>query len=155
MIPPKLAAWSRLLVVGNYYLAATLLLIAGILKLLNPEVSELLQTLYEQKILGFDTILVVSRRLPWLEILVGGIALSGWNFRWLARIMALLYLIFTVFITYASQGYLLLPIDCGCFGTGEGTPAYLLILRNTIITLLLLLINKRLGLWTIWGRRKR
>ncbi|HIJ78761.1 MAG: hypothetical protein OEY01_06510 [Desulfobulbaceae bacterium] len=138
MIPPKLAAWSRLLVVGNYYLAATLLLIAGILKLLNPEVSELLQTLYEQKILGFDTILVVSRRLPWLEILVGGIALSGWNFRWLARIMALLYLIFTVFITYASQGYLLLPIDCGCFGTGEGTPAYLLILRNTIITLLLL-----------------
>ena len=143
---------GRLLIVCNYYLAAILLLIAGFFKLLTPEISELLQTLYEQKILNFYTIITISHIHPWLEILLAAIALSGWQFQWFARIMALLYLAFTVLIATATQGYLLLPIDCGCFGNGDGTPAYLLILRNSLISILLLFMGQSLKSWTIWGR---
>ena len=152
MMKLRLADLVRLLIVLNYYLAAILLLIAGIFKLLTPEVSELLQTLYEQNNLTFSTIIIISRSLPWLEIFLAAIALSGWQYQWLARIMALLYLAFTVLIATASQGYLLLPIDCGCFGNGEGTPAYLLLLRNSTISILLLFMGHSLKSWTIWGR---
>ena len=145
----RFADLGRLLIYGNYYLAATLLLVAGVLKLLSPEVSELLQILYEQKIFHFSFILIISQTHPWLEIILATIALSGWQARWLAKIMALLYITFTVLIIIASKGYLFLPIDCGCFGNGEGTPAYQLILRNSIISVLLLFIDDSFRAWTI------
>ena len=148
----QLGTIGRMLVVANYHLAAALLLVAGIFKTDLVEVSELLMTLYELGVLTFDTIIFLSRVQPWFEIILGAIALSGWQAVGIARAMAALYIAFAVLIAIASQGFLLLPIDCGCFGEGEGTPVYLLLLRNGLIAALLMLMSPRHARWTLWQK---
>ncbi len=66
---------------------------------------------------------------------VGLHALIGWRAEWTARGITLLYLLCSVIIYYVSEGYLTLPIDCGCFGEGEGTPVYFLLLRNITLAM--------------------
>ena len=51
--------WQRLLI-ADFYLAALLLLIAGVLKSMRPGVSELLESLLEQGILSLSLILTLS-----------------------------------------------------------------------------------------------
>lgn len=131
----------RWLIIFNYYLASMMLLIAGTMKAVNPAVGDLLLGFYERNLLNFSTVLVIARWQPWSEIILGAVALSGWQMVWSARLMAALYLAFFLLIAVASQGYLLLPVDCGCFGNGGGTPVYLLLGRNAAIAILLFGIN--------------
>jgi hypothetical protein len=148
-LPTPKTCW-RFVVIGNYYLAALMLVVAGWFKAAAPQVSDLLLTLYEIDFLAFQTIITISRWQPWLEIGLGTVALSGAAMLWSARLMAALYLFFFVLILVASQGYLLLPVDCGCFAEDNATPAYLLLIRNGIIALLLLLLrpsHTRAALW--------
>ncbi|MGV1098468.1 MauE/DoxX family redox-associated membrane protein [Thiovibrio sp. JS02] len=152
------ATCRRLLVLGNYYLAALMLLVAGIMKAVAPGVSDLLQALYESGFLSFPAIITISRWQPWLEISLGAVALSGVVMIWSARLMAALYLLFFALILVAARGYLFLPIDCGCFGQGEGTPAYLLLARNAGMAMLLLLVNachENAALWPRLPRQSR
>jgi hypothetical protein len=121
------------LVIIDYYLAAFLLLAAGISKVRSSEVSELLLTIFEQGLVDFSTIIFISRWQPWFEIALAALALTAWRPDRFAKAMAILYLFFSFLILYAAQGLLALPIDCGCFAEGEGTPAYLLLLRNITI----------------------
>lgn len=131
-----------IILVVNYYLAALLILVAGFIKVFEPGVAGILNTLYERGLLEFEVILTISRVQPWLEIVMGLLALSGWRSLWFARIMAGVYIFFALLILYVSDGYLALPIDCGCFGEGEKVPVYLLLLRNGLIAALLLIYRK-------------
>ena len=140
------------IVVLNYYLASILLLVAGFIKIVNPAVSDLLQTISELEILNFELILAISRIQPWLEIVVGIIAIFGWRPELIAKGMACVYLFFSGLILYVSQGYLLLPIDCGCFGEGDGVPAYLLLIRNITIAILLLFFTRAYRKWAFFYR---
>ena len=133
--------WWRLFVAADYYLAALLLLVAGCLKLRQPEVSELLQTLLEQELFPLSLILFAARWQAWFEIALALVVLSGWQSRWCARGLALLYLFFAMLIAVAADGYWLAPIDCGCFGSGGTTPAYLLLLRNIFLALPLFFVK--------------
>lgn len=140
----------RTTIIANYYLAALLLIIAGILKTIHPAVSDLLQALFEQGLLSFDAVLTVSRFQPGAEIMVGLLAVSGWRAEWSAKFLAAVYLFFTLLILYASQGYLTLPIDCGCFGGEHETPVYLLLLRNSLIAALLVFFDISHRRWTLF-----
>ena len=140
----------QLLVTFDYYLAALLLLIAGIIKTQTDGISGLMETLVERGDLTVDTMIMIARYQPWLEIAVGLYALVGWRAEWTARGMALLYLFFSVVIYYVSEGYLTLPIDCGCFGEGEGTPVYLLLLRNLSIAVPLFFFKPSYRRWTLF-----
>ncbi|MBU0679853.1 MAG: hypothetical protein KKD73_00370 [Proteobacteria bacterium] len=132
--------WQQILIVADYYLAALLLLIASLVKLwTTPEPNELLQALYELNFLPFSAVLFLERWQAPLELLLACAALYGWQAEKLAWLLATLYLLFTGALALASQGYLLLPIDCGCFGNSNGgNPALLLITRNALIALPLL-----------------
>lgn len=151
---------SRLILtvlVLDYYLAAILLLIAGILKARDPGISDLLQTLYEQDILSFQCIIFIDRYQHWPELLLVFLVFIGWRARFMACLTGGVYLAFSGLILYASEGYLFFPIDCGCFGTGEGIPAYLLLLRNMLIAFPLFFFSKscsRFTLWATWKRKK-
>ena len=123
----------RLLVVVDFYIAAGLLLVAGVLKVMRPGISELLENFLEQGIFPLSLVLFLARWQSWMEIVFALVALSGWQARWCARGLAALYLLFAVLIAVAADGYWLSPIDCGCFGSGARTPAYLLLLRNVLI----------------------
>ncbi len=146
-------ALSDATIIGVYYLAAAMLVVAGGIKLFQPGVSELLDALYEQGHLGLDTIVRISRWQPWLEILLGTWALFGIHLEKTALALAALYFFFIAAILTASQGYLFLPIDCGCFGESEGgSPVIFLILRNTGIALPLFFIRKRHRKWSLFHR---
>ena len=134
---PRGRVWQRL-IVADFYLAALLLLIAGVAKAMRPGVSELLENLLEQGLLSLPLTLFVARWQAGFEIIFAMVALSGWRFQWCARGLAVLYLLFAVLIALAADGYWFAPIDCGCFATGAQTPAYLLLLRNILIAFPLL-----------------
>lgn len=138
-----------LLVLADYHLAALLLLTAAVFKLREPGIGELLEALHEQGMLNLDMVILLVRWLPWLEILLGLWAVSGIHLEISATVMGVLYLLFTAAILAASGGHLLLPIDCGCFGTSESWPALVLVLRNTALALPLFLAGKRHRQWSI------
>jgi len=140
--PERFRKLFSVLIDLNYYVAALLLLVAGGLKFFEPGVGELLNTLYERELLSFGKILIISRVQPWLEVGLGIFALSGWRNLWAARILASVYLFFALLVLYVSDGYLLLPIDCGCFGEGHESPVYLILLRNGGLALLLLFYGR-------------
>ena len=151
------AQWKKIiqvLVTFDYYLAALLLLIAGIIKTQTDGISGLMETLVERGDLTVDTMILIARYQPWVEIIVGLYALIGWRAEWTARGMALLYLFFSVVIYYVSEGYLTLPIDCGCFGESEGTPVYLLLLRNCSLAFPLFFFTSQYRRWTLFYRLK-
>lgn len=135
----------RFLLVADYYLAALLLVWAGVVKLRSPGVGDLLESLLEQEILSVDQLIFIARWYPPLEIILGATALLGVRAGVFARVIGSLYLFFTLLLLYVSQGYLLLPIDCGCFGAGDTTPVFLLILRNLAIALPLFFLPRSLG----------
>ncbi|PLX49175.1 MAG: hypothetical protein C0613_08615 [Desulfobulbaceae bacterium] len=147
-------AWYERLLVADYYLAALLLLVAGLLKVWNkPELSELLLSLYELEILPFQVVLAIDRWQVPVELIIGTIALYGWQARKMAWLLAAIYLLFSGAIALASQGYLLLPIYCGCFGAGDAaTPALVLILRNVMIAVPLLFFSRHLQHYTLCQR---
>ena len=142
---------STIILVVNYYLAALLLVVAGLIKVFEPGVAGILNTLYEREVLQFEALLTISRVQPWLEIFMGLLALSGWRSLWFARILAGMYIFFALLILYVSDGYLTLPIDCGCFGEGEKVPVYLLLLRNGLIATLLLIYRKPARRFFVFG----
>ncbi|MFC1513050.1 MauE/DoxX family redox-associated membrane protein [Thermodesulfobacteriota bacterium] len=149
--------WWKWLVTADFYLASLLLLIAGLLKVKHPDVSELLQNLLDQDVFPLALILFAARWQAWFEIVMALVALSGWRPLWCARGLAFLYLFFAALIAVAADGYWLEPIDCGCFGSGvHATPAYLLILRNIFIALPLLFAGKEMtGSFLIRWRARR
>ncbi|MCB2183289.1 MAG: hypothetical protein KQH63_14745 [Desulfobulbaceae bacterium] len=111
----------------------------------NPGVGDVLEGLLEHDVLNIDQLIFISRWFPPLEIMLAIFALTGIFAALFSRFMALLYLFFAVLILYVSEGFLLLPIDCGCFGEGNQTPAYLLIMRNVFIALPLIFFPKPVG----------
>lgn len=125
----------RLLIIADYYLAALLLVWAGVSKITSPGVGDLLESLLDQKMITIGQLVFISRWYPPLEIVLGLTALAGIKATFFARLTGLLYLFFTLPLIMAAEGYLLLPVDCGCFGEGNPTPVYLLILRNLLIAL--------------------
>ena len=62
-------------------------------------------------------VVAVARTLPWLELALGLLLVSGYGLRYVAAAAsALLLLFFGVMLRSYFQG---LGIDCGCFGIGE------------------------------------
>jgi putative oxidoreductase len=62
-------------------------------------------------------VIILARGLPWVELVLGVLLLTGYKFRWVAAAATTLLLaFFAVMLRAHLQG---LGIDCGCFGFGE------------------------------------
>lgn len=60
---------------------------------------------------------LLARILPWVELALGVLLVTGYKFRWAAAAAStLLAVFFAVMLRAHLQG---LGIDCGCFGLGE------------------------------------
>jgi uncharacterized membrane protein YphA (DoxX/SURF4 family) len=69
------------------------------------------------EILPMWAVTVVARTLPWFEIAIGGVLISGYFFRTSSTIIsALLAVFFTLIVRAYVQGK---EINCGCFGGNE------------------------------------
>jgi uncharacterized membrane protein YphA (DoxX/SURF4 family) len=79
----------------------------------------------------------LARTLPWFELLLGLVLISGFALRWTSIAGASLLGVFFVImaISYARG----LQIDCGCFGPGEALGPRTLLRDGTLVTLAIVL----------------
>jgi uncharacterized membrane protein YphA (DoxX/SURF4 family) len=73
------------------------------------------------QILPAWAVLTVARTLPWVELLVGGLLITGIWSKYAASAATGLLLVFYVAMWRAFSGAA--GIDCGCFGIGEALSA--------------------------------
>jgi uncharacterized membrane protein YphA (DoxX/SURF4 family) len=94
------------------------LLVAGVLKAADPQASAAAVRAYELLPAGPAT--VVGWGLPFAEIALGLLLLTGLGTRVVAATAALLLVVFMAAV--ASAALRGLSIDCGCFGAGGPVP---------------------------------
>lgn len=89
------------------------------------------------KILPEWAVLVVARWLPWFELALGVVLISGLALRYASVAAAgLLGVFFTLMIVSYARG---LTIDCGCFGPGEALGPKTLLRDGTLLSLAIVL----------------
>lgn len=111
-----------------------LFLYAGFTKLYPPEHRYLFEiALSSYRILPVAAVIALAATLPWLEILLGGLLISGWKLRYTASFTSLLLLAFISVMT--STYFRGIEADCGCFGFGEPLTGTTL-LRDSVLLLL-------------------
>jgi len=89
------------------------------------------------KILPEWAVLVVARSLPWFELALGLVLISGLALRHASvGAAALLGVFFTLMMVSYARG---LTIDCGCFGPGEVLGPKTLLRDGTLLSLAIVL----------------
>jgi uncharacterized membrane protein YphA (DoxX/SURF4 family) len=82
-------------------------------------------------------VLFVARTLPWFELALGVVLITGLALRYAAMAAAgLLGVFFTLMIVSFARG---LTIDCGCFGPGEALGPKTLLRDGTLLLLAIVL----------------
>ena len=62
-------------------------------------------------------VLALARTLPWLELAIGLLLISGWKLKYISLVATLILAgFFSVMLLSYARGA---GIDCGCFGVGE------------------------------------
>ena len=106
-VAPWISTAARLILGG-------VLLVAGALKVVDPQASVAAVRAYELLPTGLET--VVGWGLPFVEVALGLLLLTGLGTRPAAAAAGLLMLVFIAGVaSAAARG---LSIDCGCFGGG-------------------------------------
>jgi uncharacterized membrane protein YphA (DoxX/SURF4 family) len=80
----------------------------------------------------------LARLLPWIEVAIAALLLSGLWLTWIAVATALLFLAFAAGVRLAFAGKE--SADCGCFGAGADSMPSQLVARNVALTCLALVI---------------
>ncbi len=80
---------------------------------------------------------LIARTLPWFELALGVVLVTGYQLRWAALVSGLLLLFFWVSMLRAFEKGL--GIDCGCFGPGEQVSNLTLLRDGALVALALFL----------------
>ena len=76
-------------------------------------------------------VFAVAYTLPFVELGLGILLLSGWGLRWVAAATALILSTFFILMLHSySKG---MGIDCGCFGVGESLSVKTLIRDGVLL----------------------
>jgi uncharacterized membrane protein YphA (DoxX/SURF4 family) len=112
----KIFQWTARLFLG------ALFLYAGYAKLQEPFLFEMAVDSYQM--LPPWAVIAVARTLPWLEVVLGMVLISGWKLAYFASFTTLLlgFFLAMMAISYARG----VEATCGCFGFGEPVSAYTL-----------------------------
>jgi uncharacterized membrane protein YphA (DoxX/SURF4 family) len=145
---PRLAAAAAWVSTAARLLLGGVFLVAGGLKVIDPQSSVAAVRAY--RLLPSSLATIVGWGLPFAEIALGVLLLTGIATRLVAAVSAVLLLVFIAAVaSAAARG---LSIDCGCFGGGgdvaPGQAAYgIEILRDVGLLLL--------AVWLVWQPRSR
>lgn len=83
------------------------------------------------QVLSLDSALLLARFLPWVEVALGLLLLSGFALRWVGSFTTVLLIVFMVALTRAAvKG---LAINCGCFGNESTSPVKELALDSVLL----------------------
>ncbi len=99
------------------------------------------------QLLPLWSVLYVAKYLPWVEVVLGVMILSGWKLRWFAAGGAGLLgsFILAMAVTYARG----IDADCGCFGLGEKISPYTLF-RDSMMMIPAVFLA-----WQAWKRSRQ
>jgi uncharacterized membrane protein YphA (DoxX/SURF4 family) len=110
------ATWPRWLLLAGRVILGGVFIYAGYAKLREPWMLFAF-SINSYQILPESIVSILARTLPWFELLLGVVVVSGVALRWTATAASGL---FTVFSAAMLRAYVKnLSIDCGCFGYGE------------------------------------
>lgn len=121
---PTARDWRPWVTLAARWILGVVLLVAGALKV--GDLGTSVQAVRAYRLLPWELTTIVGYALPWLEIALGLLLVTGTFVRWAAVASAALMVVFIIGI--ASVWARGLSIDCGCFGGGgeitEGTTQY-------------------------------
>lgn len=145
---PRLAAAASWVSTGARLVLGTVFLVAGGLKVIDPQSSVTAVRAY--RLLPDLVATIVGWGQPFLEIALGLLLIAGVATRVVAAACGVLLILFiAAVISAAARG---LSIDCGCFGGGgdvaPGQTAYGIEIVRDVGLLLL-------ALWLVWHPRSR
>jgi len=145
---PRLAATAAWVSTGARLVLGGVFLVAGGLKVIDPQSSVAAVRAY--RLLPSSLVTIVGWGLPFAEIALGVLLLAGVATRLVAVASAVLLLVFIAAVTSAAARGL--SIDCGCFGGGgdvaPGQTAYGTEIVRDVGLLLL-------AAWLVWQPRSR
>ena len=111
-------------------LLAGIFLYSGYIKLQNT--LQFAATISSYKLLPFSVVLPLAQYLPWVEIVLGIMLLTGWKMRYVSFVTIGLLSVFIGIMTLTwLRG---IDADCGCFGSGEPI-SHLTIARDALFLL--------------------
>lgn len=105
-------------------------LYAGVIKIANP--AAFAGSIANYQVLPYVGNYLVAAVLPWVEVICGGLLVTGWRARSAAALVAIMNVVFIVLLlSTVARG---LDIDCGCFRQGgEKTSAWTAIFRDVLL----------------------
>lgn len=113
-----------------------ILLVAAFAKLNLPWMNFAL-SVDSYQILPDWAVLLVARFLPWFELLLGLVLISGFGIRWTGSLTTILLMLFFAVVVRSYRNGL--TIDCGCFGPGEKLDAMTLVRDGSFVVMSILL----------------
>lgn len=130
----RILSWLCRLLLGGLFLYAAYT--KGLYPFQEPFRFAIALSSYQ--ILPEPLVILVSRVMPWFEVVLGLGLLVGWKLRWFAAVAALLL---TAFIAVMSVTYARgVQADCGCFGLGEPISGWTLARDSLILVFAIVLV---------------
>jgi uncharacterized membrane protein YphA (DoxX/SURF4 family) len=113
---PRRAGWPKWLLLAGRLILGGVFVYAGYVKLRQPWML-FAMGINSYQMVSESTAKLLAQTLPWFELLLGIVLLTGWALRWSATVAsALLVFFFSVMLRAYMKN---LAIFCGCFGVGE------------------------------------
>jgi uncharacterized membrane protein YphA (DoxX/SURF4 family) len=110
------AAWPRWLLLAGRLILGGVFVYAAYSKL-DQHWSLFAMTINSYQVVSETAAMFLAHTLPWFELALGLVLLTGWMLRWSATAASALLLFF---FSVMLRAYLKnLAIFCGCFGLGE------------------------------------
>jgi uncharacterized membrane protein YphA (DoxX/SURF4 family) len=114
--PPPASSTSRHLLLAGRLVLGAVFVYAAYTKLRNPWML-FAMSIDSYRMLPEFLVTGLARSLPWVELLLGLLLMTGWGLRWVGTGATLLLVgFFSAMLRAQVHG---LGIDCGCFGIGE------------------------------------
>ncbi|HWE48445.1 MAG TPA: MauE/DoxX family redox-associated membrane protein [Bryobacteraceae bacterium] len=114
--PEGSRGWVKWLILAGRLIIAGIFIYAGYAKLREPWL-QFVVSLNSFKILPENTLEPIARTLPWIEVALGVVLVTGILARWSSLIASLML------ATFVGAGFrawaMGLQVDCGCFGSGS------------------------------------
>jgi uncharacterized membrane protein YphA (DoxX/SURF4 family) len=110
------AVWSRWLLLAGRLILGGIFAYAGYVKLRQPWML-FAMSINSYQVVSESSTKVLAQTLPWFELALGIVLVSGWILRWSATVASALLLFFFSVMLHAYMKNL--EIFCGCFGVGE------------------------------------
>ena len=127
------AGFSKLLMPNNHLWPMFVLKFS-----ISMNISSFAQQVESYKMISHEASQVVAQTLPFVEIVLGLLLLTGWRLRiWATAITVIM----AAFLAVVTRAYLLhMDINCGCFGTPEKLTG-MTVVRDAAFTVLALLMT--------------